>query len=228
MIFWGHISRPKDSEIELGHSAQMPSPLDSYQVVIDPSPPFHIRVRNSIRTRYASIDRAEKKIIVMITLNIICVVYQAFDSYATLYPGSKVAANILLNDNTNHAWMAFFWLFAIFASAANLVAVPIWVAWAARLLRIDRIRTRKYLFCLVGLFGIGIVVPSLILAPFWVTFVVRIIWQRIAWSRVCDGWQVDAVLTGVNYYTYYPNITLVGSAAITIGQGGYTMQLFRD
>jgi hypothetical protein len=62
--------------------------------------------------------------------------------------------------------------------------------------------------------------------------VVPIWWHKIAWSHVCDGWEVDAVLTGVDFGAYSqldaPNTTLVGSAAITIGQGGYTMQLFQN
>lgn len=229
MPFWRRNSLPKEGEIELGHAAAVPPPaLAAFEVIIEPSPPFHIRVRNSIRTWYTSLTPADKKVCAAITLDAICIVYQTIDAYATLYPGSKIAANILLNANTNRAWEAFFWLFAIFTSLANVIAAPIWVAWCARKLQIDRLRVRKCCFCLVVSLCVGIIVPALAAAPFWATWVIRVIWQDIAWSRVCNGWEVDAVLTGVDWQTYYPNITSVGGAVVVIGRGEYTMQLFRD
>lgn len=229
MPFWRPTSLPKDTEIELGHSAPVPPPaLESFEVILDPSPPLHIQVKNSIRTWYTSVTPADKKIFAAITLDVICIIYQAFDAYATLYPGSKIAANILLNASTGRAWEAFFWLFAIFASVGNVLAAPMWVAWIAEKLRINRLRSQQCCFCLVAFFSIGIIIPALVVAPFWATFVIRIVWQDIAWTHVCDGWEIDAVLTGVDWYNYYPNITLVGAAVVTIGGNGYTMQLNRN
>ena len=228
MLRWLRRSPRRDTEVELGDATHGQSQLQSFEVILDPSPPFYTRFKSSIRKASAALNPVQMKIIAAITIDVICAVYQTVDAYATLYPGSKVAASILLNGNTVRVWGSFFWLFGLFASVCNFLALPIWVAWFARVLQIDRLRSRKCCFFLLTCFCLGIVVPALVVAPFWATFVIRIAWQNIAWNHVCDGWEVDAILTGVNWGTYYANITLVGSAAITIGGGGYQMHLTRD
>src|SRR5271155_4201473 len=230
MSFWSRSSRFKDPEIELGHSSQIQSPLQSYEVVITPSPSFHIRVRKSLQPRrwFPSVITAKTKIIVLVALNVIWAVYAAVDAYATIYPGSKIAANISVNTSTSNTFDSFLWIFGCSAAFVNIFVASVWVVdWVLRVLRIDDISSR---FAGVACFGLWIVVISLLSTPSWATWVVRISWQKIAWSHVCDGWEVDAVLTGVDFGAYSldsPNTT-VGSAAITIGQGGYTMQLFQD
>jgi hypothetical protein len=166
----------------------------------------------------------------MVAFNVIWAVYQTVDAYATLYPGSKIAANISVNTSTSNTWKSFLWIFLCLAAAANILAASVWVDWVKRVLRIDLL-TGTSRFAPVAFLGFWIVVIALLTTPGWATLVVRILWQKIAWSHVCDGWQVDAVLTGVDFGTYSPdspNTTLVGSAAITIGQEGYTMRLFQD
>ena len=237
MSFWRRSSLFKDPEIELGQSSQIQSPLQSYEVVITPSPSFHSRVRKSLQPRrwFPSVITAKTKIIVMVAFNVIWAVYVTVDAYATIHPGSKIAANISVNTSTSNTFDSFLWIFAFFAVIVNLFVASVWVDWAwnwgLRVLRMDDIWRETSRFDPVACFGFWIVVIALITTPGWATEVVRISWQKIAWSHVCDGWEVDAVLTGVDFGAYFldsPNTTLVGSAAITIGQGGYTMQLFQD
>jgi hypothetical protein len=138
----------------------------------------------------------------MAAVNVILAVYVAVDAYATIYPGSKIAANISVTTGTSNTFHAFLYILEAVAVIVNTLVAPVWVYWVVDVLRLDDILTGTSRFAGVACFGFWIVFMALCMTPGWAPEVIRISWQKIAWSHVCDGWEVDAVLTGVDFGTY--------------------------
>jgi len=197
-------------------------------------PPRSVEFRESLQ-RWIRSHKPTKngiKTIIAITLNVICTVYQAADVYRRIYPGSKVAANILLNKHTHTAWNAFFWLFAVAATIANMFVAQLWTSWFAEISRIEallkKILRREFLLLMCSGIRSFIVVPALVFGPCWIVFAYRYAWKAIAWHHECSGWDYVILLDGVSWDPFLSNRSLVGTATILATPGMTKMDLFRD
>lgn len=229
MRLWNRLSRPtnRETDIELRNSNY----LERFEVEFDPPPPFLTRVKQASQ-KVLKISPQARKCIIAIFLDLVCTFYQAIDAYKQLFPGSKIAANILLNGHTNGAWNAFFWLLAVAASIFNMLAVTISMAWLnnkfglvgrmERLVKYDCLKVMLYLFLFL------IVLPTLVIGPLWITFALRYAWQAIAWENVCADWDYTVLLDGVNWVDFLPHQSNVGTATILATQGNFTIQLLHD
>jgi hypothetical protein len=169
-----------------------------------------------------------------IFFDLVCAAYQAVDSYKRLFPGSKIAANILLNRQTQRAWEAYYWIFAVIASILNLYAVRVWIVWLSTTFRLqqrlERILKSAGVRVLLSLCLFFIILPALMVTPLWMACVLRYPWQTIAWKHVCVGWDYTILLDAISWdkYNSNPNQTHVGNAIVLAAHGNFTIQLFHD
>lgn len=232
MRFWKRAPPHKDTESE--PDLRSPTFLDQFEIEFESPPSFLTRLKELCRKYKTTLNlsRQAKIYIIAILLDLGCAAYQAVDSYLKLFPGSKIAANILLNSHTTIAWDFFFWIIAIITSIFNFLAVIIWATWLnnrfAIEAKVERFLRSECLAALVFLFVRLAVLPALIIGPFWVTFALRWAWQAIAWNHECSGWDYTILLNGINWYIFGSNQTFVGTATILAAHGNLTMELFHD
>ena len=224
--------RPVDTENQIELRSR--SYLDRYQIELNPSPPFSVRVKEFYQICMQSLKLPPdvQKTIFAIILNIICAVYQTVDAYRVLFPGSKAAANIYHNESTLKAWNAFFWIIAFATTAANLRVSGIWSISVYNGLRLEglvrRILRFEFLISIFWSLMLIIVLPVLLVSPMWFVFVYRLIWETVAWKHECGGWDYTVLLDPVDWDSFLPNASFVGMATILGSNGNFQMQLLRN
>lgn len=211
-----------DSEIHPG--------LQPFQVLIEPRT---VRYFRYLRHFYVRNKRLIHWTLGAILINSACAAYQSVESYRVIYPGSRIAATILRTRPIERIWIAFYWLLAVVAAYYNLTLVSEyiqtirgWMPWTPWLNR-DAGRVWTLLGVILQFLS-WVVLFDLVFCPFWAAFQVRTIWRISAWPRACDGWDIDAVITGVRWETLNQSAPLAATAVINMGGGSYTMQLNRN
>jgi hypothetical protein len=206
-----------DSSIDGSHWTN----LQPFEVILDSYP---TRLQKSVCQSMGGRLHAIKPwplqwrvIMTTICLNLICAAYQSVDSYSQVYPDSKIAANILLNNHTKSAWTAFYWIFAICAVGFNMsIIILLPFGWF-------RSRWQCPFLCLLI-----IVVPALVFAPFYAAVIIRDIWGDVAWTNACNGWDITAVVQGVRWADFRDDLIFVGMSTVVVGQGNFTTRLHRN
>ena len=156
-----------------------------------------------------------------IILQVVCVLFNYYEAYANVYPASEVAGNIRWTTASSNAFTTFRWIFALLSM--GLVGVP-----AIYLLQsVFKKVCKSYGLCVAVPFGVVLFVflGILTLWPSYLSRVIMVIWRHRIWNEVCDGWDITAVLHGIQYDQIGP---LVGFATIILAKANYTMQLAQD
>jgi len=205
--------------------------LQQYEIDLDPPLPLSVHIKQSIIGVVESIGRsvALQKTVIALSLDLVCLVYQTVDLYKDVYPGSKIAANILRNDHTTAVWDIYFWVLAVGASVANLFTAKEWLIWFGDRFRVDFWATRilRYSILITVFYCVFylILVPTLLVGPMWITFAVRYAWGAIAWKRGCPGWDYT-IIFDVEYDVYFnSDLTWLGVVNITGPHSSYSIAL---
>jgi hypothetical protein len=204
--------------------------LQPFQVIIEP------RIAGQVRSLKLNIKRNRKLILWvtgLILINSGCAAYQLVESYRVIYLGSKIAATLLRTPSIERTWGAFYWIYAILTFYYNITflthfgdALRNWMPWY-RLLDSPNCGVAAIAISLHILAYTALL--NLCCGPFWLAFPIRRVWQAIAWSRACNNWDIDAVISGVRWDTMNQTLPLVGIAIVKVlGKGNYTMRLDRS
>lgn len=203
--------------------------LQPFQVIIEP------RITGHVRTFKLNIKR-NRELILWVTgailINSGCAAYQLIESYRVTYLGSKIAATLLRTSNIERTWAAFYWIYAILAVYYNINflthfanVLRNWMPWN-RLLN-NRNCVLSTIAILLNLLTY-LALCALCVGPLWLTYPIRMAWQAIAWSRACNNWDIDAVISGIRWDTMNQTLPLAGIAVVKVlGKGNYTMRLDR-
>jgi hypothetical protein len=211
--------------------------LQEFDIEIEPPTPLGKRISQSLtaalyRTRdvlrgFASAVYHPEHgglILFIVVLNLVLAIYGYYYCYDSVYPGTKIAANISRNDSTTSAFAAFYW---ILSGPAIMVNIPI--AWWFMKLWIG-------LSGKVGLKGVFASLMAFIAFwtcmalgtwTIWISFPLEILWHKSVYNNACmgGGWDITAVLSGVSYASYIATVPNVGSADVVFEFGNYTMEL---
>lgn len=205
--------------------------LQQYEIDLDPPAPLSVRLRQTIISTVESIgwSLVVQKTVIALSLDLACLVYQTVDLYKDVYPGSKVAANILRNSHTIAAWNTYFWVLAAGASVANFFVAKEWVIWSAKVFRVDvfagLILRYSLLISIFYIILYFMIVPTLLVGPMWISFAIRYLWGTIAWVRGCPGWDYT-IIFNVNVEDFFTtDLTWLGNVTITGAHSNYTMAL---
>ena len=194
----------------------LPPNLQEFEVIYEKQPSFLTRCRGSLYDKWT---------IAAMFFDLICAGYQAVDSYANIYPGSKFAANILLNNSTWKAWEAFYWIFVICATVCNIMLL--FTDWYKRLWRLGQKLRSGCLICIW--FGLLPLLTFLALSgAIWMTYLIRSLWKGNAWNNACQGWDITAVVTGVKTLPGNYSFPLLATATVSAAQGSFTLRLLRQ
>src|SRR5579859_4726267 len=175
--------------------------LQPYQVLVEPRAVYYSK---SLRLYYRRNKLQIHWILGAILLNSACAAYQSVESYRVIYPGSRIAATILRTRPIEHVWTAFYWILAVVAAYYNMIllgqytwkirGLMPWTRWLNR-----DVRWYWFMLGIILQFLSWLVLFDLAFGPFWVAFPIRTIWQILAWPGACNGWDIDAVITGVSW-----------------------------
>jgi len=194
----------------------LPSQLEPFEVVVEEPPSIYKRLRTSLWPPSIWTIGA-------IFFDIICAVYQSFESYKEIYPGSKIAANILLTNGTLKAWETFLWIFVVLATVCNVMLTrTIWFKWLWGLGRLLKSNILQYIyyssFSLITFFLV-------LTGAIWIQYLIRGIWATNAWDNVCEGWDIMANIDGISYTSFNRSPPIVATATITAAQGQFFLHL---
>jgi hypothetical protein len=230
MRLWGLSFSKSDEETNI--TVQTSPELQQYQIDLDPSPPLSVRIKETTVSFVDSIvgwSPTVQKTILALSLDLVCLVYQTVDLYKDIYPGSKVAANILRNSHTIVAWNIYYWTLAAAASTANFLVARQWVLWSIYFFRVEfwtaRILRHPIFIGVFYVFVYMMIVPTLLVGPMWIAFAVRYAWADIAWSHGCPGWDYT-IIFNVEYENYFTaDLTWLGNVTVAGPRSNYTMAL---
>jgi hypothetical protein len=222
---------PNDEEKLLGlehtrTSTSLPRQLQEFEVIYDERPSSLNRYRQAIKSLWhKSLWPPSKWTIAAIVFDVFCAGYQVVDSYIDIYPGSEVAAHVLRNNSSWDAWYIFFWILAAIATFCNCSLL--WRNWFKRFWALG---TRIKFPWLIRLWRILLILflCAALSGPFWITFVIRAVWKNSAWDAACSGWDVTAIVQGINYYNFRSNPSIIATATLSTATGPYFMQLIHQ
>ena len=223
--------RSTKSEEENNVTLESAPQLQQYEIDLDPPLPLSVRIKQTTVGAVESISRsiAVQKTVIALSIDLVCLVYQTVDLYKNVYPGSKIAANILRNNHTVTAWTIYFWVLAAGATVANIFAAKEWLTWFIAVFRVDFWVTRifRYSFLILTFYLVFylIIVPTLLVGPMWIAFAVRYAWGTIAWKHGCPGWDYT-IIFDVEYDVYTSSdLSWLGIVSITGPHSSYAMAL---
>lgn len=203
--------------------------LEQFQVEIVPPPPLHERLRNRLKAFYfrsmASFCGGLGLAIALgIFLELVFVLFNYFECYQSVYPGSKVAANINRTGSSGTAFEVFKWMICC-------VCLALTVPLAILLLRLGvRFVSNKFPRWAVVLFAILWIPICFFLGTWqcWISFLVEPLWKIHVYDTACQGWDMSADLQGVSWKNLPQSLPYVGVATVVLAYGNYSMQLQRD
>lgn len=219
----------KEKKLAEEDDAASTDSLEKYQVEIIPPPPFSERLRNRFNASYfrSVVDFCKARgciIGIMIILEIGFVLFNYYYSYQSVYPGSKVAANINRTRSSGTAFEVFKWMICSASVALTGSLAVLLLIFGARL--VDKIFPR-WVIVPFATFWVPLCV-FLGTWQVWISFLLVPVWTDHVYSTACHGWDMSANLQGVSWDNQFKSLPHVGTAMVVLAHGNYSMHLERD
>lgn len=206
--------------------------LEEFQIEISPPTPLHRRLQTHVSNAAGFLRRNSNGtyyvclwiIFIPLVLEMMFFLFNYYESYQAVFPGSKVAANINKTSSSATAFEVFKWMICSFSL---LITIPI--AFALFAAAIKPIHKKFGILCAIP-FGVVLfaIFGSLATWQFWITWVVTPVWTDHVFDNACNNWDVAAVLQGVSWKSLPQALPYVGSATVVLKHANYSMQLERN
>jgi hypothetical protein len=159
---------------------------------------------------------------VFLAVEFIFFLFQYYDVYQNVYPGSKVAQNLSGGGGTAFEFFkwAICWCSGVLTVPAGFYMAHLGVAFVGK-------EISKWLACIIALPWIGL---CLFLGTWqmWSYWMMMSVWGSSVWNHACDGWDGYAMLDGITWANVSQSLPYVGAATVFLAAGNYTMQLERN
>jgi hypothetical protein len=155
-------------------------------------------------------------------VELIFFLFQYFDAYQTIYPGSRVAQN--LSGAKGTAYAVFEWLICG-CSFGFTFPMGIYLGFGG--VGVIAEHMGKLFAALVALpwIAICVFVGSWQL---WIYWVMVGVWGQSVWNHACDASDGYAMLQGIKWNDVSTSLPYVGTLTVFLAAGNYTMQLERN
>src|SRR5579862_865777 len=158
-----------------------------------------------------------------LTIEVTFFLFNYFDMYSDVYPGSKVAQN--LSGGKGVAFVIFMYL--ICGVSVNLTC-PAGVYLAGAGIGACNKAAGACIAAFIALPWIGL---CLFLGTWqlWISWAIEPVWHDMVYNNACHelGWSGYALLQGINFRDVSASLPMVGTATVVLTTGNYTMQLER-
>jgi len=147
--------------------------------------------------------------------------FQYYDVYSNVYPGSRVAQNLSGGKGTAFAFFkwSICWLSGVATIPAGIYLAGVGIKFAAE-------EIHECVACIIALPWIAI---CLFLGSWqmWAYWMMMALWSNAVWNHACDDWGGYALLQGINWKDVSSDLPFAGTATVFLPGGNYTMQLER-
>jgi hypothetical protein len=238
MRLWPRVRQEK-GDAEAGLAME----LQQYQVEENPPVPLQTRIQNNMtdssRRTWAGVKRTCNRqlcgaigasccgLLAILILETIFFLFVYFDVYQSVFPGSKVAANMNKNTSTYQAYEAFQWMIN---SAGLILTVP-----AAFYLLIGGVKLVNQTAgkCVAALIALPWFAVCAFLGTwqFWLPWMLTPVWTDIVWNGACQvPWDMNVDVIGVTWSNLPTSLPYVATALVVLSnnRGNYSLELARD
>ena len=222
--------RRRQPDVETPADPEIPPELHAFEIIeeVPPPPPkAPIRLLLGFRQRWNAVPKFTRWfVVVLLLVNLSNALLATRLAETTVYPGSKVTADIRRTNSSFKALQVFRWIFAI---PAGLLSAAGWVFFVGSLFdRTRRIQRKGICYCLSlgAVLGFGYLLAPVIgflILYMWV--VIEGPWHAHVWSQACQGWDIMALLDSST--TAASTLPLVANATVSLVGGSYMMQLLQ-
>jgi hypothetical protein len=161
-------------------------------------------------------------LILFLIVELVFFLFQYYDVYQNVYPGSKVAQNLTGGKGTAFEFFkwAICWCSGTLTVPAGFYAAYMGVAFVGK-------EINACLAVLIALPWIGLCI-FLGTWQLWIYWLMSSVWFNSVWTHACDGWDGYAMLEGITWGDVASSLPYVGTATVFLAAGNYTMQLERN
>jgi hypothetical protein len=159
---------------------------------------------------------------IVLIVELIFFLFEYFDAYQVINPGSRVAQN--LSGSKGTAYAAFEWLIC---GCSFGFTFPLGLYLGFGGVPVIAEHMGKLFAALVALPWIGICV-FLGSWQLWIYWVMIAVWGQSVWNHACDTSNGYAMLNGITWGDVSSSLPYVGTATVFLAAGNYTMQLERN
>ena len=160
-------------------------------------------------------------IFAFIIIELVFFLFQYFDVYSDVYPGSRVAQNLSGGKGTAFEFFkwAICWLSGVLTVPAGIYLAVYGVGLVGKLN-----------VCLATLIAVPWTGLCLFLGSWqmWIFWMMLPLWSNAVWNNACNGWDGYAILQGISWSDVSSSLPYAGTATVLFAAGNYTLQLERN
>lgn len=162
--------------------------------------------------------------LVVLVIELIFFLFNYYDVYQDVFPGSTVAKNLAGGGGT--AFEIFKWMIC-WCSGAFTVPLGGYLGFVTikALAQSSTAGTILAFIFALPIFAVGLFVGSW---QMWIYWMWTPVWTNSVWNHACDTWDGYALLQGITWGDVSSSLPFVGVATVFLASGNYSMQLERN
>ena len=165
-------------------------------------------------------------ILAFLTVELIFFLFNYYEIYSVVFPGSTVAKNLSGGGGT--AFEVFKWMICWLS---GVITIPAGFYLAVRGIRgVAKGLGDGVGVCVACIFALPWIGICLFLGSWqmWIYWLGSALWSTSVWNNACNAWDGYAILQGIQWADVSSSLPYVGTATVFLAAGQYAMQLERN